>query len=366
MLGKIKKKVAAFKNKTRKKVKKSEKKDKKTSPKSSSRSKSSRVSWRKKIVRRIRQSSKKKKLESSSNLSSFYKSKKEKNALLDSISALVSEEKVAFSQNKYRLGEIKEKENVKIRLPQRYFDNRIVLMVRDPWWLYTYWDISPEREKDVRAEIPLALRNKCRRVVRVYEVRGLKEEVFLDIEVENIYFGNWYINVNKPEAAFCVEIGYLTPQGRFYSLARSNIVSTPYFGLSNAEEEEWILPEEEYLKILGLYNLGRSSLEVAGKIEEIFRRQISSFLSSSYLLPSSNVSADNFFFELATELIIYGRTEPDATLKLGSKKVPLAKDGTFRLRFLLPEGKFSFPFEASSSSGKHKVKVSLQVERFTL
>ncbi|MDD5438760.1 MAG: DUF4912 domain-containing protein [Candidatus Omnitrophica bacterium] len=44
-----------------------------------------------------------------------------------------------------------------------------------------------------------------------------------------------------------------------------------------------------------------------------------------------------FFFELWTELIVYGRTEPDARVWHGGKEVKLRADGTFSLRFALPE-----------------------------
>ncbi|MCK5180365.1 MAG: DUF4912 domain-containing protein, partial [Candidatus Omnitrophica bacterium] len=44
----------------------------------------------------------------------------------------------------------------------------------------------------------------------------------------------------------------------------------------------------------------------------------------------------NFFFEIGTELIVYGRTEPDAEVHLGDKKIQLREDGTFSLRFALP------------------------------
>ena len=39
------------------------------------------------------------------------------------------------------------------------------------------------------------------------------------------------------------------------------------------------------------------------------------------------------------------------------------KDGTFNFRFALPIGKFEFPIEAVSSSGKDKIKVTPVVER---
>jgi len=47
-----------------------------------------------------------------------------------------------------------------------------------------------------------------------------------------------------------------------------------------------------------------------------------------------------FFFELGTELIVYGRTEPDAQVWHGNKQIPLRPDGTFSLRFALPDNGF--------------------------
>ncbi|MFH1245163.1 MAG: hypothetical protein V1662_01630, partial [Candidatus Omnitrophota bacterium] len=44
-----------------------------------------------------------------------------------------------------------------------------------------------------------------------------------------------------------------------------------------------------------------------------------------------------FYFEIGTELIVYGRTEPDAAVWLGDKKVELRADGTFTLRFALAD-----------------------------
>ncbi|HOD12606.1 MAG TPA: DUF4912 domain-containing protein [Candidatus Omnitrophota bacterium] len=57
-----------------------------------------------------------------------------------------------------------------------------------------------------------------------------------------------------------------------------------------------------------------------------------------------------FFFELATELIVYGRTEPDAHVLHGSKHVPLRPDGTFSMRFALADDGFiPLDFKAISS-----------------
>jgi len=71
-----------------------------------------------------------------------------------------------------------------------------------------------------------------------------------------------------------------------------------------------------------------------------------------------------FFFEIGTELIVYGRTESDATVSLGSKNVPLRSDGTFTLRFALPDGgKIPLDFTAQSKDRTNKRKIETGVDR---
>ncbi|MDP3789466.1 MAG: DUF4912 domain-containing protein, partial [Candidatus Omnitrophota bacterium] len=71
-----------------------------------------------------------------------------------------------------------------------------------------------------------------------------------------------------------------------------------------------------------------------------------------------------FFFEIGTELIVYGRTEPDATVSLGNKNIPLRGDGTFSLRFALPDGgKIPLDFTARSRDGLEKHRIDTGVER---
>jgi len=55
-----------------------------------------------------------------------------------------------------------------------------------------------------------------------------------------------------------------------------------------------------------------------------------------------------FFFELNTELIVYGRTEPDASVWWEDRPVPLRSDGTFSMRMALPDGRIPLSFQAMS------------------
>ena len=70
-----------------------------------------------------------------------------------------------------------------------------------------------------------------------------------------------------------------------------------------------------------------------------------------------------FFFEIGTELIVYGRTEPDAKVWLNDKKISLRSDGTFSLRFALSDGKIPLNFVAQSSDKVESRGISTAVER---
>jgi hypothetical protein len=75
------------------------------------------------------------------------------------------------------------------------------------------------------------------------------------------------------------------------------------------------------------------------------------------------VAGRKFFFEIGTELIVYGRTEADATVLLGDRKVDLGPDGTFTLRFALPDGKIPLDFAAISNDRVERREITTSVER---
>lgn len=56
-----------------------------------------------------------------------------------------------------------------------------------------------------------------------------------------------------------------------------------------------------------------------------------------------------FWFNINAELIIYGATEPDATVTIGDRKIRLRPDGTFSYRFALPDGSYELPVAATST-----------------
>ncbi len=72
-----------------------------------------------------------------------------------------------------------------------------------------------------------------------------------------------------------------------------------------------------------------------------------------------------FWFNINAELIIYGATEPDASVTIGERKIHLRPDGTFSYRFSLPDGKFDLPTMAVSSDQSDSRKAALSFSRKT-
>ncbi len=76
-----------------------------------------------------------------------------------------------------------------------------------------------------------------------------------------------------------------------------------------------------------------------------------------------NAQEKNFFFEIWTELLVYGRTEPDAAVWLNQKGIKLNPDGTFSLRYVLTNGEIPLKFIAQSSDGAQQRHISTRVKR---
>ncbi len=137
-------------------------------------------------------------------------------------------------------------------LPDGYGDNRIVLMVRDPLWLFTYWEIRKDVLNNVMNTLgPLAYRAKT--VIRVYDVtdiifNGNNAHHRFDTVV-TLESKNGYLYVGLPDRVLCAEIGILTANGTFRILARSNTVRTPRADVSEVVDEKWMCIDSLYEKV---------------------------------------------------------------------------------------------------------------------
>ncbi len=172
-------------------------------------------------------------------------------------------------------------------LPTAYGEDKLVLLVRDPWWIFAYWEVTPRRGQEVRDEIQrLGLREQ-KTVLRVYDVTDAAPQnahSHFDIEL-NFMTDNWTIDVGAPDRQWMAELGIRTQDGRFFVLVRSNVVRTPRFGVSQVLDEEWLLPDELYWKIFGLsggFGGQKSSLDMREILERYLKGIVSSERSSGF------------------------------------------------------------------------------------
>ena len=269
-------------------------------------------------------------------------------------------------------GDTLKRERMQFRFPQGYGDNKIVLLARDPWWIYTYWEIRKDKEEDIKRNIESNQDSPDRSILRVYDItnvnfNGKNANSFFDIDLKGLA-NNWYINVGNPDRAWVVEIGIVSKKGNFYVLARSNVIKTPRFGMSDQLDAEWMVPEEDYWKMFSLsggFGVGKGSLEVREMIKKRLEEQISSGGISSAASFYRKPGERKFWLVVNCELIVYGATEPDAKLTVQGKEIKLRQDGTFTLRFALPDGKQIIPVEATSKDGIDRRRITPIVTRKT-
>jgi uncharacterized protein len=247
--------------------------------------------------------------------------------------------------------------------------DRLVVMVRDPYWLHANWELAPRSVE--RAETALGQHwHTTRPVLRLYSI-GHDGTALLDREIP-IHGGvnHWYVDVQSPPRQYRMEIGYLTAGGQFYCLARSNTVTTPPAGTSDAVDENWVDIDENADRIFAMsggYTPQGTSLELQELLEERLRRPMGNPMQTRYGGGAARVLADtqDLPFAVDAELLVFGVSHPHAHITLQGEPVPLRPDGTFTVRLSLPDRRQVIPVIASSPDGVEQRTIILAVERNT-
>lgn len=73
-----------------------------------------------------------------------------------------------------------------------------------------------------------------------------------------------------------------------------------------------------------------------------------------------------FWLVADAELIVYGATEPDATVTIGGQRVDLQPDGTFRHHMSFQDGVIDYPILAVAADGVQTRSIHMRFERETL
>jgi hypothetical protein len=114
-------------------------------------------------------------------------------------------------------------------LPKTYGTNKIVLMIRDPYNGFAYWDIDDETIK--KHDLDNAKINKY---LKVYDITGGKqiEECNSSFDIMINYKDNSrYINFPRPNSSYIVSLGYYK-NNKFVAVLSSNEITLPRIEVS--------------------------------------------------------------------------------------------------------------------------------------
>lgn len=300
-------------------------------------------------------------------------------------------------------------------LPEGYGESRIVLMPRDPQWAYAYWDIPNEHKSEVRTQGGQSL------VLRLYDVTNIDLErqsphSLQQLECDELA-RDWYLPIPVSDRDYLVEIGYITGDGRWLKLARSQPVRIPpvypsgweddqfltidwetelrdqtFFTLESPSDTERVsAPNGMYDRIFDLSQGGelqRMAGSIFGSMQQVPIQSVSSYRFPSgvglWALPTVSgmsgvgmsgvglfsggvvpVRPRKFWLVADAELIVYGATEPDATVTIAGETIPLNSDGTFRFQLSFQDGLLDYPILAVAKDGEQTRSIHLKFTRET-
>ncbi|PWU12609.1 MAG: hypothetical protein C5B50_21165 [Verrucomicrobia bacterium] len=160
-----------------------------------------------------------------------------------------------------------------------------------------------------------------------------------------------------PDADFATRIIAILPDD-----VRQELGQTPML----PPAADWTPEQESRLAGLIGLSLMRRSWPPSAEMFAMFGLPTVPELSSLGLSSPSGAewAPKGFWFGVDAELVVYGATDPSATVSIAGQPVPLRPDGTFTCRFAFPEGQHELQAVAVSKEGEMRA-ITLKVTRQT-
>lgn len=278
-------------------------------------------------------------------------------------------------------------------LPEAYGTQRLKLTPRDPHWIHAHWDFTRQQ---LAAASGMSAEGEL--VLRVYE-RDTRGPLVSETRVAPGAV-RWLVHAPRAAASYAAELGFYDARHQWSALAGADPVRTPpaspsadrgfevatwtpggqlqRHGTPTALKSPERLPEtgspvsDEGFQSVGLALPG--SFAQAGVFPEApspppSSPGVSGWSSagpvSSLSSPLEAAPQRTFRLEVNAEVVLYGATEPNATLRLGHRIIPLNADGTFRLRFALPDGVHEVRLSATAAGTGEERSANLHIQRHT-
>ncbi len=248
-------------------------------------------------------------------------------------------------------------------------EDRLVVMVRDPYWLHAFWELSQRSIERAR----VAMGQHWHTAKPVLRLLRMEEGGATILERDIVIHGgvnNWYVDVQNPPCEYRLEVGYLAENRSFYRLSHSNTVETPPAGTSDAIDGNWTHVAEQADRIFAMsggYSPQGTSRELQELLEERLRRPLGTPMNTRYGTGAGNINqpSGEMPFAVDAEVIVYGAADRDAHITLKGEPVQLRADGTFAVRVSLPNKRQVIPIVASSGDGVEQRTIILAIERNT-
>ncbi|CAD5935884.1 hypothetical protein PCC9214_01598 [Planktothrix tepida] len=123
-------------------------------------------------------------------------------------------------------------------LPDGYGQSQIFLLPRDPNWAYAYWDVPNEHKEYLRQQGGIYL------LLRVYDVTAIDMDTQPPLSMQEYECDEitreWYVPISMSDRDYIAELGYLTRDGRWLVLVRSNHIRIPPIYPTDWENDQFI------------------------------------------------------------------------------------------------------------------------------
>lgn len=251
--------------------------------------------------------------------------------------------------------------------------DRLVAIVRDAYWLQVYWELTRPTVERARAAMGQHWHG-ARPVLRLHEVTAdgttsSARRVVRHIEIHG-GVNNWYIDVPNPPKSYQLDIGYLATCGKFYALARSNVVATPQVPAGQTFDQNWADIAKDYDRIYAMSG-GYAETNANGELREVFEEHLRRPMGPPMMTRlgingnNGNGSHRQMHFEVDAELVVFGAAEPGSHVTVRGEPVRVESDGSFVVRYNLPDRRQVLPIVAASGDGGEQRTIVLAVERNT-
>ena len=270
---------------------------------------------------------------------------------------------------------------------------QVVFLPRDPQWAYVFWEISSaDRQRAAAAGAALL----C---LRVADVTGLHEGASHPHALQEVLVeaqgSEWYLPIPLADRDYRVELGYRLGGG-WLSLAHSAVARVPAdepsavvadvfvpFSLEGPSAVAATLPQSsggvahEQLYQRAPAGSARSRRIGSEVLHELYLSDeqadaaggqasgVGLWASGRNESGSGLVRNRAFWLVADAELIVYGATEPSASLFIGDQPVPLEADGTFRVHVPFRDGQQLYPIRAIAADGEQQRSIQMDFERRT-